>query len=54
MIFCIAFSTFGIYLQLAGIKLNVVETTGPHHAEKLAANIDISTCLDGMYVGTMP
>lgn len=35
-------------LKMAGFKLNVVETTGPHHAQKLAATMDLSTCIDGI------
>lgn len=35
-------------LKLAGFKLNVVETSGPHHAQKLAATVDLSTCSSGI------
>lgn len=35
-------------LKLAGFKLNVVETKGPHHAQKLAATMDLSTCTSGI------
>lgn len=35
-------------LKLAGIRLTVVETNGPHHAQNLAANMDLSTCTNGI------
>ncbi|MCO5570901.1 hypothetical protein L7F22_024631 [Adiantum nelumboides] len=35
-------------LKLAGFKLNVVETNGAHHAQKLAATVDLSTCSSGI------
>lgn len=33
--------------QLAGFKLEVVNTTSAGHARKLASSVDISTCPDG-------
>eukprot|EP00250_Pteridium_aquilinum_P013691 c21507_g2_i1 orf=57-2024(-) len=35
-------------LKLAGIKLTVVETSGPHDAQNLAATMDLSTCTNGI------
>eukprot|EP00250_Pteridium_aquilinum_P034196 c7224_g1_i1 orf=445-2706(+) len=35
-------------LKLAGFKLYVVETNGPHHAQKVAATVDLSTCTNGI------
>ncbi|MCO5593042.1 hypothetical protein L7F22_047047 [Adiantum nelumboides] len=35
-------------LKLAGIRLTVVETDGPHHARKHAASMDLSTCVNGI------
>lgn len=35
-------------LKLAGIKVTVLETNGPHNAQKLAAEADLSTCTDGI------
>lgn len=35
-------------LKLAGIRLTVVETEGPHHARKHAATMDLSTCANGI------
>ncbi|KAI5054906.1 hypothetical protein GOP47_0030428 [Adiantum capillus-veneris] len=35
-------------LKLAGIRLTVVETDGPHHARRHAATMDLSTCANGI------
>ncbi|KAH7293884.1 hypothetical protein KP509_28G046500 [Ceratopteris richardii] len=35
-------------LKLAGIRLTVVETNGPHHARRHAATMDLSNCTDGI------
>ncbi|CAM6092065.1 unnamed protein product [Calypogeia fissa] len=35
-------------LELAGFKLTVVETTGARHAQKMAEQLDLTTCPDGI------
>lgn len=39
--------SYGLKIQLAGFRMEVVNTTSAGHAKNLAATVDFSTCPDG-------